>query len=160
MTSLHDKVVSTLYELCRGYKPYSKVYADHVNVPYKVIQIHSQELRRVAAVYKFQPDVWARYKRGGVDVFEVWDSQTPSDCTEDILFSALTPGIQYLSIVCLGRGQYELAKILSAVILTTLHDEEGKSLLDNRNVLISRIPEEIKSDPQKIKLQLKKDFEF
>ena len=112
--SRHDRVIEILYDLCKGYKGYAKVYADHIGKEnYKSINILSHHKRGAAEVYPFYPDIWCTANRTGkIDIFEVWDSQSEDakKCVEDVLFSALTPNIYLLYIICFEKEQYELAK--------------------------------------------------
>jgi hypothetical protein len=133
----HNNVVTTLYDLCKTHASYSEVYADNVGVGYKPLDIvapHPKGIR--PTVYSYHPDVWARIRRSSnIDVYEVWDSQTVSDCVEDVVLSALTPNIYTLSIICFDSEAANLAKELVSTVLASIHDAKGNRLLDPSKVL-------------------------
>lgn len=162
--SKHDQVVEILYQLSKNYKSYNKVCADHVSVSsYKRIPILSRNQRGKSEVHQYRPDLWCRYGRTNkIEVFEVWDNQSEDACVEDILFAALTPNIELLYIICFNKGQYELAKTLVKVILSSLFDEDGNLLLEPPGILryVKLLPKNIISNNYAIKRFLQKELEF
>jgi hypothetical protein len=144
--SFHGKVVRILYELSINYEWYEKVYADHISEDYQPIIIHSPLTRRGdVKTLNYNPDVWAEYKQGRVDVFEVWDSQSDAECVKDLLMAALTPKIKYLHIICLQKSQEEIAEKLNKIILWSLYNKFGKYLLEE-NPYIVFVPDNLDSE--------------
>ena len=93
----------------------------------------------------------------------MWDNQTKGACAEDILFSALTPNISDLCIVCIQEYQYDLAKELTEVALNSLYNDEGDLLLDPKDrdrVFIASVPEICLKNYSKLKKYLYKRLEF
>jgi hypothetical protein len=133
--SEHNRVIEVLYELALDFKPYGRVYVDHISKDYKTINILSHRKRGAADVYPYYPDLWCRTKRTNkIEIFEVWDSQIEDACITDIVLAALTPDIEALYIICLQKDQYELALKLVKVVLSSLFGEEGSLLLDPSKV--------------------------
>lgn len=156
----HDKIVRVLYELCNEYQLYKKVYADHISQDYKCISILTELSRRTPVkAYAYNPDLWCKYKNG-ISVYEVWDNQAREACVEDILFTALTPNIRDLSIVCIQEFQYELAKELTEVILNSLYNEDSELLINPKEkLLIALIPDNLKNHNE-LKQHLYKKLKF
>ena len=122
MKNRHDTVVSIIYNLAKKDSDYQEVYADHISVGYETIDLKTKYHKRKAAMtYQYTPDIWCKYKRNRkIDIYEIWDNQLREACVEDILFSALTPNIETLSIICFEKKQYDLACELVKIILFSL----------------------------------------
>ena len=93
MSSIHNKIIQILFELCTehktdsGKKRYSKIYADHIGKDIKPIILTARTKVKPEAKY-YYPDIWVKTKRGpDIQIFEVWHSETKSEAVEDILFS-------------------------------------------------------------------------
>lgn len=167
-SSLHDRVVGILFELCEEYetnsgrKRYDEVQADHIGQEYRPIVLTSMLGKKPLAM-KYSPDVWARVRGKNLyDVCEVWHSETEAEATEDILFSALLSGIRYLHIVCTGENLTRAsAERRANFILSKIRNGSGKRFLDPQDgVLITEIPRKMWKDDSKIKRLLKEELEF
>lgn len=158
----HDKIVEILYQLSKNYKSYGKVYADHISKDYRCLHILSRVKRGKTETIEYYPDLWCKHIRSNkIDVFEVWHKQSEESCVEDILFSALTPGIDHLHIACLSEAQYNLATKLVKIILTSVFNEETNLRLDSStHVLLTHIPGNILSSDTEIKKFLQKELKF
>jgi hypothetical protein len=159
----HDKVIDVLFTLAKSFKPYHRVYADHISKDYKPITIFSSQKRGQAQVLSYYPDLWCKIeKTNKIDVFEVWDSQSEDACVTDIVLAALTPNVQLLYVICFDKEQYDLALKLVKVILTTLFNDEGKPLLEPSEVAkyVTLIPDEVVEDNRKLKKFLHDELDF
>jgi len=136
--SRHDRVVGIVHELCDGANFYKEgdVHADHLGFSYKPIDIISPSSKvRRGELHISNPDVWAKHSSNNkIDIYEVWDGQSEPEDVRDIVFAALTPNICSLAIICFDEKTAALAKRLSIIILSAIHDELGDLLLDPRNV--------------------------
>lgn len=145
------------------FKPYGKVYADHISKAYKTINILSHPKRGAADVYPYYPDLWCRAKRTNkIHIFEVWDSQTEEACIADIVLAAPTPDVEELYIICLQKEQYELALRLVKVVLVSLLGEEERPLLDPTEVTkyVTFVPERVLEDERRLKKFLHDELDF
>ena len=150
----HNRVVKILYELCESFGGYSDVYADHVHQSYRPIDIVTPHAKgQEATTYPYHPDVWAKLEKNNlVDIYEVWDGQSDSDSVEDVALSALVGNVSTLSIICFNEEVASFANRLVRLILPSVHDAKGESLLDKDSVLpyIVTIPSDMQSSDQKI----------
>jgi hypothetical protein len=139
---------------------YEEVYADHLGVPYRSITIKEQIHRRgTPEVHSFSPDIWCRYNNK-TDVIEVWDEQSDDASVADVILPALVEKISTLSIICFDDETEKLAKKLSKVILSSVHNEGGDPLLPLSNIskYILRIPDDIQRDQTKMKDYFKEEL--
>jgi hypothetical protein len=158
----HNKVVKVLFELSKNYKSYRKVYAHHISQNYKPLQILSSQKRGEAEVYAYNPDLWCKWKNNKIDIYEVWDNQTEDACVGDIVLAALTQDVYMIYIVCFSKRQYNLARKLVRVLLSSLFDEEGNALLDPSEVTkyLTLIPDEAMKDDGKLRKFLHDKLKF
>lgn len=127
--SNHDRIIKIIYEFCKRNTKYKRVYADHIGEDFIPIVTHSEPAKgEKAETLSFNPDIWAERKRGGIDVFEVWHSESNAECISDIVFFALTRNRMHLHLICLNEYNYEFAKKLNKIILYQIHDNQGKYL--------------------------------
>jgi len=160
MDTAHNRVVKVVYELCREYSRYKKVFADGIGKKYMPIVIHSKPLKGGRAeTVTFNPDVWAETAKGMVDVYEVWDTETEAECVEDVLWFALMKNKGYLHIVCLDKDQEEVARKLDKIVLNSLFDEDGKPLSAHHRIIAS-VPQDLVKQDRKLKLLLYKKLVF
>jgi len=151
----HDRVVEILYGVCRAHRSYKEVFADHVNARFKPIEIPWSD--GGGHSYHFKPDVWARYPDRKVDVIEVWDEQSEAGGIQDMTLTAITPGLESMTIICFDQSAVEKAKELAGVVLSSVHNSRGGFLLDPAEVMRQTVlvPEKIQSDDAAIKSLLK-----
>ena len=150
----HDRVVKIAYDLCRASPNYRAVYADLPKTRFKPIVISagrgSERGKGVAAplTYEFRPDVWGKLRSGGVDVIEIWDEQSEAGAVRDFVLAALTPGVRTFSIICFDQKTSDRAREVAAVVLSSIHDGEGRLLLDPEQVgpRTFFVPERIQND--------------
>lgn len=167
MSSLHNKIIEVLYELCMehksdaGKKRYSKIYTQHIGLETKSVILTARSHKKPEAIY-YYPDVWVKVKNSpDVQIYEVWHSEKRSEAVEDILFSSFVEGITYLHIVCTGAGLTDIqAKELVNIILNKVRDEKGELRLKPNQVLIADIPQEIHDDISLIKNHLAEKLKF
>jgi len=154
LASRHDRTVEILYGLCKAHRSYRAVYADHLETPFKPIEISPSHVMGLQGKpYRFRPDLWARLKNNKIDLIEVWDEQSEAGGVQDFVLAALTPRIATFTIVCFDKATVDNAKALAGVILPSLHDEEGNRLLDPSEVTsrIIGVPEQIQNDDAALK---------
>ena len=167
MSDLHDKIVGIIAELCRdsergsGRPYYKEIYADHTKgfekKPLAIILVR----RGKSLIQNYYPDVWAEYPRGGMDVFEVWHSESEPEAINDIVLPAMVKGIKYLHIVCTGyKISGDKAKELVDLLLNKLHNSRGNYLLPPKNVYIVDIPEKIHKNRAKIESRLSEQLKI
>jgi len=165
-SDLHDEIVEVLFELCkkaktRAGKPmYSSIYADHIGQEYEPIILSADIGKRKKPIAKkYNPDIWARVKGKRLyDIFEVWHSETEAEAVEDILFSSLFGGLQYLCIVCTGYNlTVENAEELVNIIIHRITYEEEEIPFE---VYITDLPMQLSKNKTKMKNYLKKKLEF
>ena len=111
--------------------------------------------------YYYQPDLYAVYsKNEKVDVFEVIDTETEGEAVMDIVYSALTPRINVMCVVCSDNSKLEAIKLHARIILNKMFDEEKKAYAHMFNskyfVYISRTSRSLRV----IKKELKKQMDF
>lgn len=160
MSNKHNKVIEVLYQLCKKYKKYKKVYADHIGKDYKPIVLHSSPKKgQKAETLNYNPDIWTEDNKGGIDVFEVWDTEKDSECIGDVVPFALIKNNQWLHIVCLNENRYDFAKKLDKIILDSLYNED-KEFLARNNSIITFAPNEYIKNENKLKKYLKKKLQF
>jgi len=158
----HDRVVEVLFQLARNFKPYAKVFADHISQNYRPLQILSSQRRGEAEVCSYYPDLWCKIKKTNkIDIYEVWDNQSDDACVADIALAALTPNVERIYIICFDKSQYDLARKLVKVMLSSLFSEEGNLLLDPSEVMkyVTLIPIKI-MEGDKLKKFLHDKLEF
>ncbi|MDI6820531.1 MAG: hypothetical protein QMC89_06490 [Candidatus Hodarchaeaceae archaeon] len=117
----HNTIVEILEELCQewveqGY--YKKVCdgnANPITVSYK------------KTPYYYQPDLYAiRPKSEKVDIYEVVDTESEGEAVMDIVYSALTPRVNLLLLVCSDGSKLQAIKGHAEIILNKMLDEDGK----------------------------------
>jgi len=162
MGDLHSKIVSILAKLCRDItresgKPwYKEVFADNVEGFEKKPLGITLVRRGRSLIQNFYPDIWAEYPRAGVDVFEVWHSESENEAINDIVLSSLVKNIKYLHIVCTGyRITKDKAGEFVDLILNKLHNRKGELLLSPDHVYIADIPKKIHKRPTEIEDELR-----
>ena len=118
----HNVIVQTLKELCeKNVKAglYSKVSdgnSDPIPVSYK------------KQTYYYQPDLYAVYRKNEkIDVFEVIDTENEGEAVMDIVYSALTPHINALCVVCSDESKLEAIKTHARIILNRIFYDKQKS---------------------------------
>jgi hypothetical protein len=78
--------------------------------------------------YYYQPDLYAVYQKNEkIDVFEVIDTESEGEAVMDIVYSALTPHINVLCIVCSDDSKLEAIKTHAKIILNKIFDDGKKS---------------------------------
>lgn len=157
----HDRIIEILFDLLKNDEDYKKRNADHIEENYKSINILSNNNRGPSKNREYNPDIWCQLKKTNeIDIIEIWDSQSREACVEDILFSALTPNVCTLSIICFEKKQQKLASELVKLLLSSLFNDEGELLLEPNKVLpyIILISEEIINDDNKIKELLRSEL--
>ncbi|MEM2742110.1 MAG: hypothetical protein QXJ31_02680 [Candidatus Bathyarchaeia archaeon] len=151
----HNTVVQVLRELCDEWVKnglYKKVYdgnSDPIPISYR------------KQTYYYQPDLYAVYsKNEKVDIFEVIDTETEGEAVMDIVYSALTPRINVLCVVCSDNSKLEAIRQHARIILNKIFDEEKKSYNHIfRSKYFVYVPRTAKS-AQAIKRLLKTQLEF
>jgi hypothetical protein len=156
----HDRVVEILYNLCKTRGPYKAVYADHIGVPARSIQIHSPRGGGELKGHSFMPDVWGRLPNGKVDVLEVWDEQSEAGGVQNLLWTALTPHLNSMAIVCFDQKSVEHAKELTRLILSSIFNGKGEPFVDPEEVArrIIVIPKKSHNDDLAIRALLELKF--
>jgi hypothetical protein len=157
----HDEVVDILFELCRGYKAptgkdyYSSVFADHIGQNYEPIILSGSIRRHKPFARNYYPDVWAQISRKQqYDIYEVWHSETEAQAVQDIVFSSLVKGAQYIDIICTGENLTgDDAEQLTHLILRDDDDE-------NKTFQIYDVPQNLRSNNAKLKKYLRKELGF
>lgn len=153
----HDRVIEILFGICKAHRSYKEVYADHLRTPFKPIMIPSAEESGRPQSYKFRPDVWARLPSKKIDVLEVWDEQSEAGGVQDLILTALTPGLATLTIICFDQMSVDKAKGLARTVLSSVYSKNGEVLLSPDDVArrVILIPEGIQNDDTAIKEFLK-----
>lgn len=155
----HNRAVKIAYDLCKASSNYEAVYGDLPNTLFKPIVISArppsspEKKGAVPFAYEFRPDVWGKLHSGGVDVIEIWDEQSEAGAVQDFVLAGLTPGITTLSIVCFDQKTVDHARELATFLLSSLHDEGGRRLLDPEQVgrRTFFVPEPIQNDDGEIR---------
>ena len=155
----HDRVVKIAYDLCKASAIYKVVYGDLPKTLFKPIVISAgprgsrgkEDTRSLG--YEFRPDVWGKLRSGGVDVIEIWDEQSEAGGVQDFVLTALTPGITTLSIICFDQKTVDHAQELATFLLSSIHDEKGRKLLDPEHVRRRTffVPESMQNDDGEIR---------
>jgi len=166
-SDLHDEVVEILYELCKEYKTskgkhyYSSIYADHISQGYKPIILTGNITKHKPFARNYSPDIWAQVSRKQqYDIYEVWHTETEAEAVQDIVFSSLVKGVQYIYIVCAGKGLTgDDAEQLGNLILRENRDEKG-ILIEAREIQIVDLPEKLPSNKVNMKKFLRKKLGF
>lgn len=137
----HKKIVNILKELCQEwvdsglYKKYYDGNSDPIPITYK------------KSTYYYQPDLYAIYNRTGkVDVYEVIDTESEGEAVMDIVYSALTPRINVLCIVCSDSSKLKAVKKHARIILNKMYDEDKKKYVKifNPKYFVT-VPKEVRS---------------
>jgi len=117
----HNKIVQILMELCEQnvktgvYKKVCDGNSEPIPVSYK------------KQTYYYQPDLYAVYKRDEkIDVYEVIDAESEAEAVMDIIYSALTPHINVLCVVCSDDSKLEAIKTHARIILNKIFDDNKK----------------------------------
>lgn len=118
----HNNIVQILRELCEQnvktglYKKVCDGNSDPISINYKKQN------------YFYQPDLYAVYqKTEKIDVFEVIDAESEGEAVMDIVYSALTPHINVLCVVCSDDSKLEAIKTHARIILNKIFDDNKKS---------------------------------
>jgi uncharacterized protein YwgA len=118
----HNTVVQVLRELCDEwvsegiYKKVADGNSDPIPISYK------------KQTYYYQPDLYGIYsKNDKVDIFEVIDAETEGEAVMDMVYSALTPRVNFLCMICSDQSKLEAIKQHARIILNKIFDEEKKS---------------------------------
>jgi hypothetical protein len=150
----HNTIVQILKELCEeGIKSgkYRKVCdgnSEPLAISYKKY------------TYYYQPDLYLLYPSGKIDVFEVIDTESEGEAVMDIVYSALTPRIQVISVVCSDESKLEAIKKHARIILNKFFNEDKKSYayIFNKKYFVY-VPRNAKFF-KAIKKQLKKELDL
>jgi len=150
----HNMIVQILKELCeeriksRKYKKICDGNSEPLAISYKKY------------TYYYQPDLYLVYPKKDIDVFEVIDTESEGEAVMDIVYSALTPGIHCISVVCSDESKLEDIKKHARIILNKFFDEDKKSYarIFNKNYFVY-VPRNAKSF-KAIKKQLKKELDL
>jgi len=120
----HNEIVQILRELCEEsvkvgmYKKVCDGNSDPIPVSYK------------KQIYFYQPDLYGVYMSDEkIDVYEVIDAESEGDAVMDIIYSALTPRINALCVVCSDDSKLEAIKTHARIILNKIFDENKKSYI-------------------------------
>lgn len=151
----HNSVVQVLNELCDEWAkngPYKKVCdgnSSPIAVSYK------------KSTYYYQPDLYAVYQSNEkIDVYEVIDAETEGEAVMDIVYSALTPRINVLSIVCSDESKLEAIKQHARIILNKTFNDDKKAYKHMYNPrFFVYLPRSIRSS-KVMKKELKRLLEF
>lgn len=151
----HNTVVQVLRELCEEnvktglYSKFCDGNSDPIPVSYK------------KHTYYYQPDLYAIYQKNEkVDVFEVIDTESEGEAVMDMVYSALTPRVNVLCVVCSDSSKLEAIKLHARIILNKIFKEKQKSYASIFNPkYFVYIPRNVKSI-KKMKNQLRKQMEF
>jgi hypothetical protein len=116
-------------------------------------------------VYFYQPDLYAVYQRDEkIDVFEVIDAESEGEAVMDIVYSALTPHINVMCVVCSDDSKLEAIKTHARIILNKIFDDNKKPYIHifrpKYFVHVSRDSRFTKKTIVAIKRQLKTEMEF
>lgn len=154
--SLHDRIIDQLAAYVQKCG-YDKVFFGHGGKASQVPAPIVHPIGRRNVSHEYYPDCWAQY-RGKVDVYEVWDTETVSSAIEDIVLSALTTGIKYITVICTEQGiDVETANNLCRLILHFMKDTNGKNLVYPGCWKVLKIPQGMWNDDKKIHQVLSKD---
>jgi len=150
----HNTIIEILEDLCNEWvekRRYRRVYdgnIDPIPVSYR------------KQVYLYKPDIYAIVSdTGRIDVFEVLDAESEGEAVMDIVYSALTPNINSLCMVCSEDTKLMLIKKHAQIILNKILDEEQEPLLVPNLRYFVHIPKEERVK-RTIKKQLKERLEF
>lgn len=155
----HNEIVQILRELCEQnvktglYKKVCDGNSEPIPVSYK------------KQVYFYQPDLYAVYQRDEkIDVFEVIDAESEGEAVMDIVYSALTPHINVMCVVCSDDSKLEAIKTHARIILNKIFDDNKKPYIHifrpKYFVHVSRDSRFTKKTIVAIKRQLKTEMEF
>jgi len=155
----HNRIVQILDELCEENVKagvYKKVY-DGNSEP---IAVSCKK-----QTYYYQPDLYAvSPKSEKIDVFEVIDTESEGEAVMDIVYSALTPHINVLCIVCSDDSKLKAIKTHAKIILNKIFDDNKKSYAHIFNpkyfVHVSRSSRFTKKSMTAIKRQLRLEMDF
>lgn len=116
-------------------------------------------------VYFYQPDLYGVYKTDEkVDVYEVIDAESEGEAVMDIIYSALTPRINVLCVVCSDDSKLEAIKTHARIILNKIFDDNKKSYIrifrPKYFVHVPRDSRFTKKTRVAIKRQIKTEMEF
>lgn len=118
----HKMMVQILRELCEEdikSGVYSKVCdgnSEPIPVTYK------------KQTYYYQPDLYGVYVKSElVDIYEVIDTESEGEAVMDSVYSALTPRINVLCVVCSNDIKLEAIKKHARIILHKIFTEHKKS---------------------------------
>jgi len=148
----HKLVVKALRELAKAYGDYGRVkMSKPVEMQYSKVKI-------------FKPDLWAKTKRGEIDVYEVWYGESVDAAVADIFWSALVPNIRYLSIVCVNKfysdpWTKEYARELFSTVSRHVY-KDNKSAYNYMPTYIAEVTQEELKDYSRLKKHLEKELEF
>lgn len=150
MVSFHDKVVEIIAELCEEYKTpsgkeyYSSVYAHLNEWEYKPLVVAKARLGQKPLAENYYADVWAKRANGRIDVYEVFHSETVDQAVTDMFLASLVKNIEYFHIVCTDYNlSADKVEDLKEIVLLSVRNENGKSLLPCKNAYVTEIPEKI-----------------
>jgi len=150
----HNMIVKILCHLCQDwvekgkYKKVCNGNIDPLPVTYK------------KQVYFYQPDLYAIHiDTEKVDVFEVIDTESEGEAVMDLIYSALTPHIGNLCVVCSDNSKLEAIKTHARIILNKIFTENKEPFLEFNPRYFVYVPREARVI-RTIKKQLKEQLEF
>jgi len=150
----HNMIVEILEDLCNEWvekDKYRRVYdgnVDPIPVSYR------------KQVYLYKPDLYAiASDTGRVDVFEVIDTESEGEAVMDIIYSALTPNVNGLCMVCSDNSKLEIIKKHAQIILNKIFTEDQEQFLVPVLRYFVHVPKEERVK-KTIKKQLKEQLEF
>jgi hypothetical protein len=150
----HNLIVAILKELCQDWVikgKYKKVYDGNIDPVFISFRKH---------VYPYKPDlyaVWAETEK--VDICEIIDTEPEGEAVMDIVYSALTPHVSNLVMICSDSAKLELIKTHARIILNKIFAEDGERFLEFNPRYFVHVPKDAMVK-KTIKKQLSKQLEF
>jgi len=150
----HNMIVEMLEDLCNEWVEkgkYRRVYDGNVDpIP---ISYRKQ-------VYLYKPDLYAiASDTGKVDIFEVIDTESEGEAVMDIIYSALTPNVNGLCMVCSDNSKLEIIKKHAQIILNKIFTEDKELFLEFYPRYFVYVPKETKVK-KTVKSLLRERLEF